>query len=304
MSAAPLLLVCLLAPPAVPGENAPLTGLALERRAAAELEAALDAPPAEAVDIRPETSLPDALSILLPDQTVLPDTPRLDLEGVDLRDLSLADGLRLPAGRFPVRTAVEEALILVNDVPLTYLNDGGVLRITTQDYADETLVTRVYPVRDLLAAAGAAYHWDPVPTRIESAQGPTGGQFGPLPVVNRVDEGSALAAGTNGNASTLDAAVSAEQPLIHLIQTVTGGIDQGGGWEEIDGEGGAMSFFNGVLTVRQTQAVHRQIETLLADLRAAFTEQPWTVLSDLRLAEPATADPTETETGTAAEPAE
>ncbi|QDT15528.1 hypothetical protein [Alienimonas californiensis] len=291
MIAAPLLLACLLAPPAVPEEGEPLAGLALERRAAAELEAALDAPLAAAVDIRPDTSVTNALSILLPDQTVLPDTPALDLEGIDLRDLPLPYGLRLPAGRFPVRTAVDEVLRQVNDVPLAFLNDGGILRVTTQDAADETLFTRVYPVRDLLEAAGPSYAWEPpmtAPQGFGAGQGAGLGQFSLPPVANQVGAGAEppAATGESEPPSPLDVALAAEQPLIDLIQTLTGGLDQGGGWEEIDGEGGSIETFNGVLTIRQTQAVHRQIETLLADLRVAFQQQPWTFPTDLPQAEP------------------
>ena len=67
------------------------------------------------------------------------------------------------------------------------------------------------------------------------------------------------------------------QPLIDLLQTSTGGVDAGGGWLEIDGEGGSIEELEtgpagtgrAVLVVRQTDAVHRQIVELLGDLRAA-----------------------------------
>ncbi|NNJ28173.1 hypothetical protein LzC2_42850 [Planctomycetes bacterium LzC2] len=71
------------------------------------------------------------------------------------------------------------------------------------------------------------------------------------------------------------------QSLIDLIHATTGGVGEGGGWEEIEGEGGAMEYLEtgpagtgrAVLVVRQTDAVHRQIVALLTDLRAAPGEE-------------------------------
>ena len=70
-------------------------------------------------------------------------------------------------------------------------------------------------------------------------------------------------------------------PLIDLIQSVTGGSENGGGWEDIDGTGGTIVELEtgpagtgrAVLVVRQTDAVHRQIVDLLGDLRAAPGEE-------------------------------
>ncbi len=67
------------------------------------------------------------------------------------------------------------------------------------------------------------------------------------------------------------------RPLIDLLQSTTGGVEQGGPWEMIHGEGGAVDSLEtgpagtgrAVLVVRQTDAVHRQIVDLFADLRAA-----------------------------------
>ncbi|NNJ28011.1 hypothetical protein [Alienimonas chondri] len=308
MLTAPLLLACLLAPQegVPPRENAdePLTGIALERQAEAELEAALDAPLAKPLVFAPGATVASVVVELLPEQTVMPDSPRLDLEGIDLRDLPLYGGVELPAGRFSVRRAIEELLDSVNEVPLTMINDGGILKITTQDYADERLVTRVYPVRDLLEAAGPGYvdrpqfqwHGGSMGGGGAAPQGGLGGggfggggQFSLAPVANQFGAAqpqpqAAPAPAKDGPPTPLEIAQAAEQPLIDLIQTVTGGIDNGGGWEEIDGEGGAMEYFDGVLSVRQTEAVHRQIATLLSDLRDAFDDQPWSFPIDVNAA--------------------
>ncbi|QDT15529.1 hypothetical protein [Alienimonas californiensis] len=282
MTAALLLLACLCVPQDAPPEpEAPAAGL--RDRAVAELEAALDAPLAEEnglQDLRPGDTLAEAVENLLPGHVVRPDTPRLDLEGIDLRDLPLENPPRLPAGRFSVRTAFEELLESVTDVPLTLINDGGILKITTQDYAEERLLTRTYAVRDLLEAAGPSAAARRLPNFNDPRLRPGGNCFGPPydPVAEATDVADVWRA-DDGNppATPLETALIAEQPLIDLIFATTGGLREGGGWEEIDGEGGSLEFFNGLLTVRQTEPVHRQIAHLLADLRAADAAQPWTV---------------------------
>ena len=303
MTAAPLLFAaCLFVqdgrfiqtgePPAAEPPGPP-PGEAVRREAAAALDAALGAPLSEPFTVEPGTSMSDALAALLPDQTILPDGPRLDLEGIDLRDLPIRGGFTLPAGALTKRAALEELLETTGDVPLTAQTNDGVVRITTQDHAEGTLVTRVYPVRDILEAAGPAEA-----ARIplwRSLGGGMRGEFGggafslpagvaarqlgqPRPGAAPIPQSPAAAdAGEAKPLSPLEVALVAEQPLIDVIQSVTGGSDAGGGWLEIDGEGGSVEAFNGILVIRQTEDVHRQIAVLLAELRAAFEVRPWTV---------------------------
>lgn len=60
-----------------------------------------------------------------------------------------------------------------------------------------------------------------------------------------------------------------------MILSVTGGENFGGPWQITDGTGGSIEHFNGLLAVRQTAAVHRQIEELLAALRRSAAERGW-----------------------------
>ena len=62
--------------------------------------------------------------------------------------------------------------------------------------------------------------------------------------------------------------------LVGVIVSVTGGPDAGGSWED-DGGYGTVERFNGLLAIRQTDAVHRQIEDLLAALRTAGAQRGW-----------------------------
>ncbi|NNJ25121.1 DUF1598 domain-containing protein [Alienimonas chondri] len=81
------------------------------------------------------------------------------------------------------------------------------------------------------------------------------------------------------------------QPLIDLIQATTGGIDNGGGWEEIDGEGGAMEEYDSgvrvdplgkmaALTVRERAD---RLEALGLAASAATLNEDLAARSDLRL---------------------
>ncbi len=46
-------------------------------------------------------------------------------------------------------------------------------------------------------------------------------------------------------------------------------------WEDEDGVGGNVQWYDGMLAIRQTQKVHRQIEDVFAKLRAANEEHAW-----------------------------
>ena len=69
----------------------------------------------------------------------------------------------------------------------------------------------------------------------------------------------------------------AADELLNVVTSVTGGADNGGDWQRIGaGPGpGTIEDFDGLLAVRQTAAVHRQIEELLAALRETGAERGW-----------------------------
>ncbi len=149
MLAAPLLLACLLVP-----QDAPPAPDAPRPRTVAEWEAALDVPLRTEPKLRPGDTLAEALHRLamIHQIRILPDAARLDVAAIDLRDLTIDNPPELEG--IKLRSALNLLLESVNDEPLTYLVVDGVLKITTQDYADEFLTTRTYAVRDLLEAAG------------------------------------------------------------------------------------------------------------------------------------------------------
>ena len=127
------------------------SAVSLQADSAAEerIRAALDQPTSLA-GLRPGDTLSQALDVLagIHQITILPDGPRLDLEGLDLRDLPIENPPELEGVK--LKSALKLLLESVGDVPLTYIVEDEVMKITTQDYADERLFTRVYPVGDLV----------------------------------------------------------------------------------------------------------------------------------------------------------
>ena len=66
-----------------------------------------------------------------------------------------------------------------------------------------------------------------------------------------------------------------DHDLVEVVESVTGGPDHGGAWGGVQRGPGTIEHFDGLLAVRQTAAVHRQIEELLAALRATGAERGW-----------------------------
>ncbi|MEM9701360.1 MAG: hypothetical protein AAF907_02800, partial [Planctomycetota bacterium] len=104
MTSAPLLLVLLLP---TTGE---LTGVALERRTAADLNAALERTIDGPIQFAAGTPLLSALASLLPGQTILPDTRALGMRNDVLGEARIERTFTLPAGRYSARTAVQATL--------------------------------------------------------------------------------------------------------------------------------------------------------------------------------------------------
>jgi len=123
--------------------------LQADSQAEERIRSALDQPTSLA-GLRPGDSLQDALNTLagIHQITILPDSARLDDEGVDLRDLVLDNPPVLEGVK--LKSALKLLLESTPQVPLTYIVEDEVMKITTQDYADQRLFTRVYPVGDLV----------------------------------------------------------------------------------------------------------------------------------------------------------
>ncbi len=147
----------------------------------------------------------------------------------------------LPAARC-LSAALDEAR---RDVQIGWEIRDGVLLVASRDWLDRELLTRLYPVEDLLTAEVK---------RLARVQAVPGG-LEPRP----------HGAG-DGDISPL---VHAESRLMDLvIQSV-----EPDAWCE-NGGASSIRFFGGTAAVRASRNTHRQVERLLADLRAAGCAHP------------------------------
>lgn len=139
-----------------------LTGL----RQAKKLQTIVTAPPGPAKKSKPQVQAnPEAIEAALRSVTncdfkenaldevlnYLEDRQRveiwLDKEGLADEGVSCDQQISLKVSGVSLQSALE---LMLEPLGLTYLNEDEVLKITTQSTADEKLMTRVYPVRDLV----------------------------------------------------------------------------------------------------------------------------------------------------------
>jgi hypothetical protein len=240
--------------------SGPTVSAAEKRRAAVEKK--LDADVAELVF--EDTPLRDVLKRMseIAEVPILFDRKRIEGSEVDV-DLPIQ--LTLNAGAVSFRTALEMALSEAN---LIYLVREGVIVITTLSEEPKQYEVRVYPCNDLLAAAAAQVHSvdggagsaGPMGMGAFGAGGagaaPPGAMPAPMPAAG-TKEGS-------GSAAQSNLARPASSALVDVVMSMTDGP-----WEEIEGEGGNILEFGGMLIVRHKQSVHRKVDELLAKMREA-----------------------------------
>ena len=282
-------------PPSAPDASPRVEALADQQRvreaAEAQLEARLAMTAAdlygpEGLVIPAETPLDEALNRLTEPAGVdwRPDQTALDIDGIELEDAFVDPDFRTPTNApVTLRTALELLLEGVGE-ELACRNRAGVLTVTTTREAELVLVTRTYDVRDLalreLSRAEAAGLIRAADDLGPDYHGPRPNCFGPARVQTY---GELLSPAEVLEAMQTLVSDDAWEPVVqydlqslrnHLVAT-TGGQDNGGLWEEEGGLGTVEGFVSGVsgegpavLIIRQTEAVHRQISDLLADLRA------------------------------------
>lgn len=171
--------------------------------------------------------------------------------------------LRTPKGALSVRSALEIMLRQSGAPRLTYSIKDGVVLISN---SNEDYEVQVHDCRDLLANA----QWQGMTVGDNNAAtggmgmmgGGMGGGFFSVPAELLTDVVMAQFAGGGGNATPASTS-PAGAALMNVILSAT----QPAPWMSIDGEGGSLSEFNGMLVVRHTQAVHRKIEDVLKKLR-------------------------------------
>ena len=265
------------APGVVPGavdpaaETPASVALTVEQEAVAALDARLGHPLPEA---RFEgVALREAVKLVaeLTEADVLFDEQAITEEGLNVDD---PVDLSITRTKVSARTVLE---FLLEPRDLAFVNRSGVIFVTTQSIAGERLATRVYNVRDLLDGAtshaatpgvglgGPGFYSIPdvAAAMLAGGIGQGGGGFG------GGGAGMGGMGGGMGAASPGKPLTGAAAELVETVRQVTSGP-----WFEVDGSGGTMSLFNGLLVIRQTEENHAEIQKLLDALREAGRGEP------------------------------
>jgi len=161
---------------------------------------------------------------------------------------------------------------------LAFVPGNKYLVITTRGEAlqnSKYLQLRAYDCRDLLSIS-AGNHTNgisPLSTsyisELSSLPRKRGGFFG--------GGGDSKASATSAEEATSEASHLKSKTTTNSIREIEFLVmmvqKHNGSWEESDGEGGSISAYNGNLIIRQTEAVHQQIEDFLNLLRRPYTSQ-------------------------------
>jgi len=188
--------------------------------------------------------------------------------------------------------------LLVTPAQLAYLPDNDVLMITTAAKAHEKMITRTYPVHDLLSRGERV---EPVQKNDKPADEGTKGSgvasIGSLSpseqaasVIQQVADarpgrnvevilaqgfgGGGRGRGAAGNVGRDGAARPVQYDFLSLMNLINTTIEPDS-WEELSGPGSVMPFRPTLsLVIRQNWAVHRKVLQLLRDLREAKRVSP------------------------------
>ena len=199
-----------------------------------------------------DTSFNDAMAFFrdLLDVKLLIDMVSIN-EGADPTLIETPINLQLKD--VPARTVLELTLDAVSTEELTYTIRGGIIHVRTKLADEANPEVRIYNCRDLIPQtalkAGASLP--------DSEKGPRSAE--------KLEEARRLLE----FAQRMPPA-----PVTDLIQVIMRSTS--GPWRDDDdgnGEGGTMVPFDGLLVIRQSQTVHREIETLLEMLRAANVDK-------------------------------
>ncbi|MEX2286097.1 MAG: hypothetical protein WD648_03345 [Planctomycetaceae bacterium] len=159
--------------------------------------------------------------------------------------------------------------LVLEPLQLTYRIFDGILIIETKEKARQQMEVHIYNCRDLLEG---------VEERIEAAsmraadalRGPGGGKgFFSLADEKPTKESKQPAKGSEDSNPFTTIKLSPEQMLIRVLVHSAKGP-----WEEVHGDGGTITAFDGLLVVRNNQQAQRDVQMVLDMLRAADKQIP------------------------------
>jgi hypothetical protein len=128
---------------------------------------------------------------------------------------------------------------------LTFYVDDGVLEITTREIADNQMLTRVYPVQDLVATvpnfAGPSFNLENQGTQTSGGGGGSGGAGGSL----------------LGSSTVREQDVTPQQRADDLVKAITQTV-RPDAWRD-NGGTASIRYFNGHLIVTAPRSIHEAI---------------------------------------------
>jgi len=190
--------------------------------------------------------------------------------------LDLPINLKLRKGNVSAKTALRLLLRQVGmEQTAAIVIRDGFIDITSTETSHEV---QVYNCRDLLENV-----------QIQRTPGLAGGGMGGGGMFQLggmggegagVQHGGGMGMGGGGfGCDNLSATSAAGAALMHVLQQATQTQ-----WQDIDGDGGTMTEFNGLITIGHTQQVHERVEEILKKMRTANAQPPAKapVVPDLR----------------------
>jgi hypothetical protein len=220
-----------------------------------------------------QTPLEEVLTWLFDTQRINLHVEWTDLEDMGLpRDKPVSMSLRdLPAWRI-LRAALDQAG--GSDVRLDYEVRDGVLRIATAGKLGREQVIRVYPVGDLLAAMAQRLQRLRAAGEAEEPEDNPAGALAKATDPNYRERKAAREIPGSQPAAPL---APVDETLIRMAQQRLSDLLYetlaSDSWARAGGAG-SFHFYNNALVVNQSRAVHRELERLLFDLRAAGGADP------------------------------
>lgn len=171
--------------------------------------------------------------------------------------------------------------LVLGEYDLAWVPRDGYVFITTQDKLQESLETRVYNCRDLIAPRGDLG----MLPGASSLPDFVGGGMGDMSGMGGMDGsmGGGMMPGMAGGPMYGDSMgapsssqTSSADPLIEVVTTTV----LPDSWSDVGGPGSIAAYHHGLLVVNHHAQAHRRIEKVLQMLRDALGEQPGAVVRE------------------------
>jgi hypothetical protein len=177
----------------------------------------------------------------------------------------VAIGLDTPITASISQVSLSDALdLILHEVGLTWTIKSGVLLITTQEEAESHLIVKCYDVADLVAVVpDRPYRGD----SLQSTAKLSANDLTTLPPVAGFVGMGGMSEGALGRMRMLPTTMANAADVESVIDMIASTIKPTT-WDAVGGQGSIAPFQDHFLIANQTLQVHREIESLFAEIRA------------------------------------